>query len=254
LQSDKLATDGDTVGQFSHDAVTTAACHGHNLLFPTYDGTEDPLSWLNQCAQFFRIRATEDAGKVFFASFYMTGDAAQWSTLLEKNRGTSTWMEFEQLVHQRFSPSLRDSTVVEYQNKFLQLVNQCVDLSEKHQINIFTDGLCNLLKTDVELEQPATLEEAMALARAYEQWLAMPDDMASRAPTRAAYSRPMSKSLALPAPPPASGGSTSTIATLPSAPCLKCLTTVEMAAKWEKGECYNCIEQFSWQHLKVCPM
>jgi hypothetical protein len=46
------------------------------LLFPMYDGKEDLLPWLNRCGQFFRIQATEDTGKVFLASFYMTGDAA----------------------------------------------------------------------------------------------------------------------------------------------------------------------------------
>jgi hypothetical protein len=49
LQSNKLAPDGDTSGQSNQDAITTAARHGHKLLFPTYDGTEDPLSWLNRC-------------------------------------------------------------------------------------------------------------------------------------------------------------------------------------------------------------
>jgi hypothetical protein len=39
---------------------------------------------------------------------------------------------------------------------------------EKHHINIFTAGLRNPLKTDVELENHATLEEAMALACTYE--------------------------------------------------------------------------------------
>jgi hypothetical protein len=43
---------------------------------------------------------------VFLASFYMTGDAAQWFTLLEKNQGTSTWDEFEKLVNQRFNPPI----------------------------------------------------------------------------------------------------------------------------------------------------
>jgi hypothetical protein len=48
-------------------------------------------------------------------------------------------------------------------------------VAEKHQINVFTAGLCNPLKTDIELEHPAMLEEAMALARAYEQWLSITD-------------------------------------------------------------------------------
>jgi hypothetical protein len=37
----------------------------------------------------------EDAGKVFFVSFYMTGDDVQWFTLHEKYRDTLTWTEFE---------------------------------------------------------------------------------------------------------------------------------------------------------------
>jgi hypothetical protein len=147
----------------------------------------------------------------------MTGDAAQWFVQLEKNHGMPTWTEFERLVHQRFGPPLRrnaleqliqlrrDSTVAEYQNKFLQLVNRCTNLSEKHQIDIFTAGLCNPLKTNVELEQPATLEEAMALARACEQRLAMPEDTASRTSNKPVYSRPVTKMLTLPAPLPTMG-------------------------------------------------
>jgi hypothetical protein len=266
LQSEKLSTDGDKAGQSSHNLVSTVACHGHKLLFSTYNGTEDPLPWLNWCVQFFCIQATEDVGKVFLASFYMTNDAAQWFAHLEKSRSTPTWMEFEQLVHQRFGPPLRgiavdepiqlqhDSTVADYQNKFLQLVNQCANLSEKHQIGIFTAGLRNPLKIDIELKQLATLEEVMALARTYEQRLSMTDETPSRTPTRPAYSRLMTKTLALPAPVAVSGGSTSTTAAPLPAPRLKLLTATKMAAKREKGECYNCTEQFSREHLKVCPM
>jgi hypothetical protein len=84
------------------------------------------------------------------------------------------------LVNQRFGPRLRsnmlgkliqlkrDSTVTDYQSCFLFLVNRCTDLTEKQQINIFTAGLRNPLKMDVELEHPKSLEDAMALARTYE--------------------------------------------------------------------------------------
>jgi hypothetical protein len=86
----------------------------------------------------------------------------------------------------------------------------------------------------------------MALARAYEQRLVMTEDTPSRASGRSAP-RPAggTKPLALPAPPttPTTG-----------APRLKRLTTAEMAAKRECGECYNCTEKFSRAHLDVCPM
>jgi hypothetical protein len=128
---------------------------------------------------------------VFLAS-YMTSDAAQWYTLIKKNHGTPTWAEFDKLVHQRFGPPIcgnalgvliqlqRKTTVADYQSKFLALVTRCTDLVKKHQIDIFTNGLHNPLKTDVELEAPTTLEDAMALARTYEQRLNMGNEPAPR--------------------------------------------------------------------------
>jgi hypothetical protein len=188
LQSDKIG-DGDSFTMATRhgkatspnnaDAIAHATKHGHKLLFPTYNGIEDPLPWLNRCAQFFRIQETPDIGKVFLATFYMSGEASQWFTLLKRNQGKPSWEEFVRLVNQRFGPPLqsnplgeliqlrREGTVVEYQRKFLSLLARCDGLTEKHQINVFTAGLCNLLKTNIELEHPATLEEAMALARVY---------------------------------------------------------------------------------------
>jgi hypothetical protein len=114
LQANKLTEAGDGSEASNCDHITTAARHDHKLLFPTYDGKDDPLPllenckqpWLNWCARFFHIQATEDVGKVFLVSFYMMGDATQWFTLLEKNIGTPTWEDFEKLVNQRFSPPI----------------------------------------------------------------------------------------------------------------------------------------------------
>jgi hypothetical protein len=264
LQSNKIVASGNGSGPSHQDLIATAAQHSHKLLFPTYDGKDDPLPWLNRCGQFFRIQATEDVGKVFLASFYMTGDAAQWFTLLEKNQGTPTWDEFERLVNQRFGPPIhgnalgeliqlrRETTIANYQTRFLALVNRCKGLTEPHQIDIFTAGLRDPLKTDVELEQPATLEEAMALARAYEHRLAMSAKPTTRLPSRPAYGR--TKQLSIPTPMSATGGQTSGLATTTTEPRFKRLTAAEMAAKHARGECYNCTEKFSKEHLEVCPI
>jgi hypothetical protein len=113
-------------------------------LFSTFDGSEDPLLWLNQCDKFFRIQGTPEAGKVFLATFYMSGDAAQWYTLLERNHGQPSWPDFVKLVNQRFGPPLRsnplgeliqlhcETTVAEYQSEFLALLARCDDLVKKH--------------------------------------------------------------------------------------------------------------------------
>jgi hypothetical protein len=113
LQSEKIVVGDDRPPQSSRDPAISAARHGHKLLFPTYDGTEDPLPWLNRCEQFFRIQSTEEAGKVFLAAFYMKGDAAQWYALVERNHGTPDWAAFVKLVNQRFGPPLRGNMLGE---------------------------------------------------------------------------------------------------------------------------------------------
>jgi hypothetical protein len=143
------------------------------------------------------------------------------------------------LIHLRHK-----GTVAKFHSKFLSLLACCEGLDEKHQINIFTVGLGNPLKTDVELEHPASLEEAMALARAYEQRLSMTELLLGRPLPRSTPNRTpgSGRQLLLPTPTTATqGGKDAT----PAPPRFKRLTTAEMVAKREKGECYNCTEQFS---------
>jgi hypothetical protein len=109
-------------------------------------------------------------------------------------------------IRQARAPALRSTYLqqcawgVDYQSKFLALVTRCTDLVKKHQIDIFTNGLHNPLKTDVELEAPTTLEDAMALARTYEQRLNMGKEPAPR-PQQCSFGRTgtAAKPLALPA-------------------------------------------------------
>jgi hypothetical protein len=127
------------------------------------------------------------------------------------------------------------------------LLARCEDLIVKHQINIFTAGLRNPLCTDVKLENSTTLEDAMALAHTYEQRLSLDDDVpACTPPAKASAFCTPPKPLSLPA-----------LATPPApllAPCMKRLSAAEMAAKREKGECFNCTEKFSKEHLKTYTM
>jgi hypothetical protein len=43
LQSEKIVVGDGCDPQASRDPIASAACHGHKLLFPTYDSSEDPL-------------------------------------------------------------------------------------------------------------------------------------------------------------------------------------------------------------------
>jgi hypothetical protein len=91
----------------------------------------------------------------------MASDVAQWYALVECNRGMLTWEELIKLVNQCFGSSLRgnvlgkliqlrwESSIADYQSKFILLLAGCEGLLEKDQINIFMADLCIPLKTDV---------------------------------------------------------------------------------------------------------
>jgi hypothetical protein len=48
------------------------------LEFATYDGTVDPLNWLNQCDQFFRGQRTMASDRTWIASYHLRAAAQTW--------------------------------------------------------------------------------------------------------------------------------------------------------------------------------
>jgi hypothetical protein len=66
----------------------------HKLSFPTFDGKDDPLGWLNKCEQFFRGQQTCPVDQVWLASYHLTGTAQQWYLVLESELGHPPWAEF----------------------------------------------------------------------------------------------------------------------------------------------------------------
>jgi hypothetical protein len=94
----------------------------------------------------------------------------------------------------------------------------------------------------------------MVLARAYDQRMSMTELSPARSSplqrSTPSHNSRMGRPLLLRGLGPASG--TKDVALAP--PRLKRLTAVKMVAKREKGKFYNCNEQFSREHLKICPM
>jgi hypothetical protein len=110
----------------------------------------------------------------------MTGTAQTWYMQLERSEGIPSWPRFKNRCHLRFGPPVRSNclgeltrlrmtgTVAEYQEKFLALLGHVESLSMSQQVSIFTSGLIDLLKIDVELHNPQDLDTAMSLAGAHE--------------------------------------------------------------------------------------
>jgi len=64
---DRFREEDDYVDSHFHPRV--------HLEFPTFDGKEDPLPWLNRCETFFRGQNTPERRRVWYAAMHLTGTA-----------------------------------------------------------------------------------------------------------------------------------------------------------------------------------
>jgi len=133
------------------------------------------------------------------------------------------------------------------------------DVTEPQQIAIFTAGLQQPLSTDVEMQKSATLEDAMALARAFERRQHVTTELSTGGgctTSRSAQRASASSSRSTPATP--TTGSTSALPVaapkppLPTDGHFKRLSPEEMGQCRLEGLCFNCPKKFSKEHAKVC--
>jgi hypothetical protein len=136
------------------------------LSFPTFNGREDPLGWLNRCEQFFRAQRTGEGDKVGLASFHMTGAAQYWYFMLERDAGVVSWPHFKALCQQRFGPAmgvnhLADlaripfcNSVDEYIESFQARLAHTSYLTLVQQARLFSGGVPDHIRIDVELLAP----------------------------------------------------------------------------------------------------
>ena len=168
---------------------------------------------------------------------------------------------FKSLCQQRFGPPLGTNHLAElarlpfrgsvsnYQETFRMRLAHAGPLSAAQQVQLFTGGLPQPLRTDVELLAPADLQRAMALARAFERRSSALSlatfSRASRLPPRPTATS--ATTTAVTAPAPTSGSVTPSNPPRP----LRRLTPAEMAEHRQQGLCYNCDEQYTRGHK--CP-
>jgi len=114
----------------------------HKLDFPKYDGTCDPLPFVNKCEHYFHGQSTIEEEKVWLAALNLHDDAQHWYTQVEKDEGTPSWNRFKELIDLRFGPPLHSnplgelvacrltSTMADYQDRFQDLLTHAGPLQE----------------------------------------------------------------------------------------------------------------------------
>ena len=153
----------------------------YKLEFATYDGSVDPLNWLNQCEQFFRGQRTLASDRTWLASYHLRGAAQSWYYALEQDEGMPPWERFKELCHLRFGPPIRGSrlaelgrlpfvsTVQEFADRFQAVACHARDVSTCQRAELFVGGLPDHIRVDVEMRDPPDLQTAMYYAQAFER-------------------------------------------------------------------------------------
>ena len=136
--------------------------------------------------------------------------------------------------------------MVGYVEAFLSRMAHAGPLSPLQQVQLFTGGLPDPIRTDVELQAPTDLQRAMGLERAYERRAAA---LTGAGTVRVQRPTPRPQPLPLPSPliaSPTPAPATTTIQAPPRP--LRRLSPAEMAERRRQGLCFNCDKQYVRGH------
>jgi hypothetical protein len=142
-----------------------------------------------------------------------------------------------------------DGSVDDFAKRFMALSCRDTAITEAHQAQLFLAGLGKPLHTDVALHRPPTVDDAIMLARAYEQCETAPSPLEPRQHSFwcARTNPPGSATGVAPA---ASAASSPSVAKPASS--VKRPTPVEVAQHRKDGQCFHCNEFFTNGHKEVC--
>jgi hypothetical protein len=222
------------------------------LEFATYDGSEDPLNWLNQCEQFFCGQRTLASDRNWLASYHLRAAAQTWYYSLEQDEGgMPPWDRFRELCLLRFGPPIRGSrlaelgrlsftsTVQDFADRFQALACHAPRVMGQQRAELFIGGLSDHIRVDVELQAPQDLQTAMHYVRAYERRAQTVQQLVLGHGGRTT-ARPPSATTMAGRPNPAAPVNPAPAATRP----FHRLTPVEQVKRRRLGLCFNCDETY----------
>ncbi|KAK6132617.1 hypothetical protein DH2020_033647 [Rehmannia glutinosa] len=226
--------------------------------FPRFDGN-NPRSWILKCNGYFKlIPNIPDVQKVTLASMHFEGKAASWFQNYSQKFIGHTWNQFLEVVTTRFE-ELKESKIIvefnklkksgsynEYVERFeelracMMLINN-LEYSEEYFIASFVSGLSEEVQSFLTMFEPSTLQQAIDLGRKQIHTLEVIAKQL-RNPSKPFFN-PSAKRVENVISNPTKPMNTSTQRTP-----MKLLTASEMAARREKGLCYNCDDAFTFGH------
>ncbi|XP_042029888.1 uncharacterized protein LOC121776789 [Salvia splendens] len=198
-----------------------------------------------------------DSESLHYVVMLFQPPAAEWIFNHRANNPVVTLLEFLEDVCYRFDPqSFRNSigplsklvqtgSVTEYHDTFERYLNRVQGLSGEALIPILITGLKEPIQETLELQQPGSLAEAMALAL----WLAASHEVRQLPPSRGKW--PIRDSCFFPISQSPPVGQSDMPAKDPTKISFKPIrvSNAEKAERSRKGLCYHCLEKWTLGHV-----
>nr|XP_017218446.1 PREDICTED: uncharacterized protein LOC108195935 [Daucus carota subsp. sativus] len=231
------------------------------LTFPSLKEGGDVVEWLRDCEEYFSIFEVNDSRR---PAMHMSGTPRYWYKSFMVGRERPSWQEFKQaclarfgeldteLVFDKFKKLQQISTVGAYFDEFEkcrgQLLSKIPNLTQEYFLENFIRALQADIRGMISLLEPTTLEQALKLARYYEQ--TQPNQFKKGAPYKTTYSTPASYKMGTDL--TSSNSSKSALTspkvaeTITSKP--RPLTYSQREERRQKGLCFYCDEKFVKGH------
>ncbi|XP_042030060.1 uncharacterized protein LOC121776994 [Salvia splendens] len=232
---------------------------------PRFDGS-DASNWISRVEYYFDHLQLADEDRLHYVVMLFQPLAAEWIFNYRANNPVVTWLEFLEDVRHRFDPQsfrncagplsklVQTGSVAEYHDAFDRYLNRVQGISEEALIPIFITGLKEPIQEKVELQQPSSLAEAMALA------LRLASSHEERHPQQlrgkwggreSRFTHPASSPATTPAPSSQLAAAQPRETVKPGFRPIR-VSNAEKAERSRKGLCYHCPEK--WVPGHVCKL
>ncbi|CAA0810229.1 Unknown protein, partial [Striga hermonthica] len=224
------------------------------ITLSTFTGS-DPDAWFNRATQYFELNETDGIDRVTYVAHYLDGEANVWwqwlTRIYRKRQQIITWEVFERELLTRFGTSdyhnynealtciRQTGSLREYIREFERLACRVRDWPEDALVGAFVGGLKFDLATEVRLERPDTMHDAMEVARRREDHLVA--TRRGRADMRFADTRRAGSNQATVSARP-------NVSNRPAGAIVRRLSPEEVKHRREKGLCFKCEEKFTPSH------
>ncbi|KAJ9544173.1 hypothetical protein OSB04_023880 [Centaurea solstitialis] len=165
----KKRTEGDG------DQNRFLAVKGRKLEIPTFDGS-DPDGWIIRAERYFSLNRLTQAEKIDVSFIAFEGAALKWFQWENRRHPILRWEDLRKLILRQFRSAAagtlceqflavkQEGSVEDFIRKFVELASPLEGIPEEVFLSQFVNGLEGMIRAELRLLSPTTLEEAMEVA------------------------------------------------------------------------------------------